>query len=142
MRMTIDVYRAIHCDLGRRPPEAGGLLLGPVGEDLVTAFYFDARASCTGSTYSPDHVTLRHKMATEWLPRGLDMKGFAHSHPDGLDRLSAGDLVYIRRLLDCNPDMDVFFAPVVLPAVFRFCPLVVERRDPSAGRRATLELVP
>jgi len=90
----------------------------------MSAFWM-ITASCSGATYTPDHVTLRRRMKEVWLPARLDMKGFVHSHPGEFDRLSHGDLVYIRRLLDKNPDMSVFTAPIVIPESFRLRTIVV-----------------
>ncbi|MFG0285173.1 MAG: Mov34/MPN/PAD-1 family protein [Phycisphaerales bacterium JB039] len=125
-------------ELALRPAETGGILLGPIGGSVVTDFHFDAGGACTGSTYSPDHITLQRLMDAQWLPSGLDMKGFAHSHPGQLDRLSAGDLAYIDRLLRANDDIDPFIAPIVLPAACRICPIVVPRRWPLVPLRARL----
>lgn len=141
MRMAKTAYRHMHCSLGRRPPEAGGLLLGPIGCTLVTHFHFDDSAVCTGLTYTPNHIALGRLMKERWLPAGLDMKGAAHSHPSGLARLSHGDLAYIARLLTANPDMDEFLAPIILPDSFRICPFIVDRRDPTVGHAAVLELI-
>ncbi len=115
--------------------------MGPVGIDNeVTDFYFDQGASCSGATYTPDHLTLRQKMREEWLPQGIDMKGFVHSHPGRCDRLSAGDLVYIRRLLDRNADMSMFVAPIVVPSEFRIHVMVVLRSQPTMPLTAQLHL--
>jgi len=108
---------------------------------MITRAHFDHTAAVTGSTYTPDHIALRHKMATEWLPSGVDMKGFAHSHPGQLDRLSTGDLNYVRRLLKSNPDMSEFVAPIVIPHEYRIQPIVVFRKQPGVQRRAILELI-
>lgn len=140
IRMCRHVRCQIMCTVGSRPPEAGGILLGPAGSNDVTAFYFDTTASCTGATYTPDHLTLRRKMRDEWLPAGIDMKGFVHSHPGGSDRLSGGDLAYIRRLLEKNPDMGVFAAPIVIPKAFRLRAIVVLADQPDVQRATNLEL--
>jgi len=115
--------------LASRPAESGGILLGPVGKTEVSQFVFDESGSCTGTTYSPDHVSFQKRLNEEWLPNGLDMKGFAHSHPGRMDRLSTGDLSYIRRLLlnPSNADMDFFLAPIVIPEEYRMVPFAVMR---------------
>jgi proteasome lid subunit RPN8/RPN11 len=128
------------CTVGACAPETGGILLGPIGSNDITDFYFDSHALCSGATYTPDHVTLRHKMKEEWLPSGLDMKGFVHSHPGSFDRLSDGDLVYIRRLLDRNPDMRFFAAPIVIPRSFRLRAIVVLADEPHVQRPTQLRL--
>ena len=126
--------------IGGKRPETGGILLGPIDSDDITDFYFDHTALSTGATYSPDHVTLSRRMKEEWMPCGIDMKGFVHSHPRGVDRLSSGDLTYIRRLLEINDDMEVFAAPIVLPEQYRMCPFIVRRDAPRQVLPATLTL--
>ena len=138
MRLARIVFCQIMAMIALRPPESGGILLGPLGCNDVTEFYFDSGAACSGATYSPDTVTLKRKMQEEWLPQGIDMKGFVHSHPCGFDRLSGGDLTYIKRLLARNPDMSCFLAPIVIPEQFRLCPFVVPSAQPQAPRRARL----
>ncbi len=123
-----------------RPPEAGGILLGPIGSSEVTDFYFDKTAKCTGGTYTPDHVTLQRLMNEKWMPSGIDMVGFVHSHPNGFDWLSQGDLIYIRRLLLKNTDMAVFATPIVLPEQYRIRPIVVQRSDMNKALAAKLIL--
>lgn len=141
MRMRREVARKIMCSIGARKPESGGILLGPVGSNDITAFYFDATARCTGGTYSPDAETLKHKMRDEWLPSNLDCKGFAHSHPAGYARLSGGDMRYIGRLLEINPDMSMFSAPIVLPQHFRLCPFVVLADRPHVQHATRLSFI-
>jgi proteasome lid subunit RPN8/RPN11 len=131
----------IMCSVGAHGPETGGILLGPIDSSEITDFYFDVTAQCTGATYSPDHLTLRRKMKEEWLPAGIDFKGFVHSHPGSFDRLSDGDLRYIRRLLDKNPDIEAFAAPIVIPREFRLRPIVVLREEPQVQRPTTLRII-
>lgn len=140
LRMSRHAHCRIMCTIGGRRPETGGILLGPIRGDEVTDFYFDATAACSGATYTPDYLTLRRKMQEEWIPAGVDMKGFVHSHPGGFDRLSLGDLVYVRRLLAKNPDMKVFAAPIVIPEAFRLQAMVVLAEHPDLPRRTRLEL--
>ncbi|HYE20294.1 MAG TPA: Mov34/MPN/PAD-1 family protein [Tepidisphaeraceae bacterium] len=140
LRMCRHVRCRILCTIGALPPETGGILLGPIDGDRVTDFYFDATAACGGATYTPDVATLRRKMRDEWLPAGLDMKGFVHSHPGGFDRLSGGDMEYIGRLLDRNPDMRMFAAPIVIPESYRLRAIVVTADRPFVQRPTTLEL--
>ena len=126
--------------IGAKSPETGGILLGPIGTSDITDFYFDSTATCTGGTYTPDHLMLQKKMRQEWQPSGVDMKGFAHSHPGSFDRLSRGDMVYIRRLLEINADMSSFAAPIVIPKEFRLQAIVVLRNQPSVQHATSLRL--
>lgn len=114
-----------------RPIERGGLLLGPIGSNDVSDFFFDAGGNFTRSSYSPDYVTLSKKMKEEWMPAGIDMKGFVHSHPGRLDVLTNEDLMYIGRLLKANPDMSMFIAPIIIPPEFRMHMMVVYRDHPG-----------
>jgi hypothetical protein len=119
--------------------ERGGILLGPIGKNYITYFYYDHGGACTGTTYSPDYVMLNRKMREQWLPAGLDMKGFAHSHPGNLDSLTAGDMSYIKRLLHKNYDMDKFVAPIVLPNQYSVRPLIVSRDRMDSAQQAYFE---
>ena len=139
VKIAHDVCENIMLTIGLQPAESGGILLGPVGTNDVTDFFFDTSSNSTGSTYSPDCVTLRQKMKDEWLPAGIDMKGFVHSHPGSFDSLSTGDLTYISRLLDINEDMDFFVAPIVIPPEFRLSPIVVLRDKPRKAQEAKFE---
>jgi proteasome lid subunit RPN8/RPN11 len=114
-----------------RPVESGGLLLGPMGSNDVTDFFFDAGGNVTHASYSPDHETLNKKMQEEWIPAGIDMKGFVHSHPGKLDTLTYADLMYIKRLLVANPDMSMFIAPIIIPPEFRMRMMVIFRDNPG-----------
>ena len=140
LKMDSEVYREIFHTIGAYPAETGGILLGPIGSDDVTGFYFDNSAGCSRTTYSPDYETLSRKLKGEWMPSGQDFKGFSHSHPRSLDALSSGDMVYIRRLLEINPDMDMFVAPIILPHDYSMRPLVVLKETPSVQREAELVL--
>lgn len=139
VKIAHNVCKDIMLTIGARPAESGGIILGPIGTNDVTDFFFDAGGNSTGSTYSPDCVTLRKKMKEDFLPRGIDMKGFAHSHPGSFDCLSAGDLTYISRLLEINEDMSMFIAPIVIPPEFRMRPLVVLRDKLDVAQEARFE---
>jgi len=140
IKMSQGAYKKIMNYISARPAESGGILLGPVGSNEVTDFYFDSGGTCTGATYSPDYRTLGKLMKEKWLPSGIDMKGFVHSHPGMLDWLTNGDMVYIDRLLDKNPDMDMFIAPIVIPDQYRIRPIVVLRKQPRKALEARIEL--
>ena len=68
------------------------------------------------------------------------MKGFVHSHPGRLDRLTTGDLSYIKRLLQKNTDMDIFIAPIVIPREYRMRPMIVSRQDYYHPKEARIEI--
>lgn len=124
-----------------KPAESGGILLGPIGTNDITNFYFDQVGICTNNRYTPDYKTLNRKMKEEWLPAGLDMKGFVHSHPGNLDSLTAGDMSYIKKLLSNNPDMNLFVAPIVLPYHRAIRAHVVTRDKINYPQQAYFEIV-
>lgn len=141
LRIGRTAYADILTSICSRPPESGGILIGPKKTNDVTLFYFDKGAECSGASYSPDVDTLKRKMDEEWLPSGLDLKGFTHSHPGKLDWLTKGDLSYIKRLLEINDDMEYFFAPIVIPKEFRMRPIVVSRENPDEAQEAKLIII-
>ncbi len=138
--ITATAHGALLRALMSRPAEAGGILLGPRGGDVITEFVFDAGARCTSSRYEPDHEALNRQMRDLWWPAGLNCIGFCHSHPDGVGRLSSGDLVYIQRIFHAMPKLRWFAAPIVLPQQFRINPFVVTR-DPLVVHDVTLEVL-
>lgn len=140
MRMAISIPRSIMNSVGASPPETGGILGGPKDSDDITEFVRDDGGKWTGTTYTPDHEALNRMLRDDWKPKGLDFKGFVHSHPEGYTQLSPGDLRYIRRIFDCNPAMHVFMAPIVIPALFWIRPFIVRRAKRLIVEEAVLEV--
>jgi len=138
--MAIGVPRAIMNTVCAARPETGGILLGPKDSDTITEFHFDAGGTWTGATYSPDVKTLNAKLRDEWKPRGLAVRGFAHSHPEHVLNLSAGDLVDIGQILQHNPAMPAFMAPIVIPDLFLIRPFIVYRGPRLVVREAMLDV--
>jgi proteasome lid subunit RPN8/RPN11 len=125
-------------ELTSRPPEAGGLLLGPRDHRAVTHFVLDETGAGTPASFTFDHERLNALLAP-LLAAGLDVKGLVHSHPDGCDRLSAGDLAYARRLLR-NPrnDAEAVLMPIVVAGTL--LPFVVRRECWRQPERVPLVL--
>ena len=132
-------YELMH-KLSSRPAESGGVLLGPVGSNAITHFYFDRGGVCTGDSYSPEYNTLNRKLRQQWRPAGLEIKGIAHSHGGNLNSLTYGDMSYIKRLMSRNPDMSIFVAPVVLPYQKSVQPIVISRDRMDYAQKAYFEL--
>jgi hypothetical protein len=111
---TIPLSRPTHermiAALASRPPEAGGLLLGPSNHRLVTHFLFDERGRVTPTTWTPDRDWLNASLKP-FLGCGIDVKGFCHSHPSGFARPSSGDRDYLLRTLENprNAAAEIFF---------------------------------
>lgn len=99
--ISLPVYRQIVTLLGAREPEAGGLLLGPCDNRLVTHFLFDGNGSCTRDKYTMDHAGLNEALRP-FHACGINVKGIVHSHSRGRPNPSEGDRAYLVRLLN-NP---------------------------------------
>ncbi|MBM4103123.1 MAG: hypothetical protein FJ263_03610 [Planctomycetes bacterium] len=138
VNMTRETFDKMMFSICPRPAETGGLILGPLGSNDGTDFFFDAGGSITGTSYAPDCVTIVKKLKEEWIPAGIDLKGIAHSHPGKLDRLTTEDMAYIKRLLIINPEMPVFLAPLIIPHEFRMRMMVVFRDNPDIAVEARI----
>ncbi len=93
-------------------PERGGALLGPRLRPLVTRFVPDPDAVRSGASWAPSRALDAAVKALE-RAEGLELKGLAHSHPDGLDHPSEQDVRELARGLAVNGHMPCYLAPVV-----------------------------
>jgi len=85
--------------IGIRKAETGGMLGGCRETGTVTHFCFDTDAQRTSVIYTPNNALL-NAVKREWREQGIDFLGSVHSHPPYIRRPSAGDEVYVRRILD------------------------------------------
>lgn len=105
--------------VGLQPPETGGLLLGSRDDYVVTKFIFDESGSRTRSSYDPDVAVLNEIVKREWRQNGLQLVGWAHSHPRGSARLSGdygggkGDLAYLTSIFRAMRKLPKFIVPIV-----------------------------
>jgi molybdopterin/thiamine biosynthesis adenylyltransferase/proteasome lid subunit RPN8/RPN11 len=99
-------------EVAAHPPERGGALLGPRLRPLVTRFLPDPGAARGGASWAPSRAL---DAAVKVLEReeGLELKGLAHSHPEGLDRPSEQDVRELARGLALNGHMPCYLAPIV-----------------------------
>jgi proteasome lid subunit RPN8/RPN11 len=115
MKWTQTVYQQILREIGSKPPELGGILLGPVGELLATHFVFDetGRGSTVAWTFGHNRI---NEVLRQYVPLKLDMKGFVHSHPTGVTSLSAQDVNDFRKPFanSKNHDLPEVWAPIVV----------------------------
>jgi hypothetical protein len=122
------VLREIEAELGARPPERGGALLGPPGRALVTRFVPDPGAEATSASYRPSRaLDARVKELEREAP--LELKGIVHSHPRGLDRPSDQDARELAAGLRLNGHMPCYLAPIVTAAN----PTPADATDPGGG---------
>ena len=113
--VTEDVDRRIRRLVGLPAPEQGGLLGGSRLTGVVDVFEHDVRGLTTGTSWYPDNAWVNERVRA-WRSDGHGLLGFVHSHPQGVPRLSAGDLVYAERLLEALPRLDRLVLPVVQTA--------------------------
>src|SRR5438067_966546 len=95
--MTRPAYDQAVAALASRPPEFAVFLLGPKDHPAVTHVVPDTTGEGTPASFRVGAKRL-NEVLRQYAPLGLDGKGFWHSHPDGSDRLSAGDLSFVQRL--------------------------------------------
>lgn len=138
MHLTRAVYEEIMKALTSRPPEAGGLLLGPRNHHAVTHFYLDETARATATTFTLDDVGM-NRVLKDYKACGIDAKGIVHSHPHGCRAPSNPDLEYVRRLF-ANPK-NAETPEILLPIVCggKFLPYVITRED---GQKHSLKPAP
>ena len=115
MKMVQSAFDGIMREIGSKPPELGGWLLGPVGERLVTHFVLDTSGVCSPTKWVFGAQDA-NRMLREYVPLRVDMKGFVHSHPSGITSLSSQDLKAFRRPFDNrkNVGLTEVLAPIVV----------------------------
>lgn len=136
--MTQECFLKLMWRLGRGQfrCEEAGLLIGPVGQDLVIDFVEDQHGHSTSASFTLNGKRLT-RIVRQLKPRGKEVKGIAHSHPDGVTNPSGGDLRYLSRLFK-NPKNDGT-QQIIFPIVCRqrLWPYIVT----AAGEVCTADLV-
>ncbi|MGD9644340.1 MAG: Mov34/MPN/PAD-1 family protein [Pirellulales bacterium] len=98
MKMSQGVYLKVLAELGSRPPEAAGVLMGPAyDEPLATHFVLDAAGQGTSVSFTLAAEFL-NPVLRQYRLCDLVCVGLAHSHPTGIDQPSQGDLEYLQTL--------------------------------------------
>lgn len=107
-------------EIGQWPAETGGILLGPIGKDGISQFFFDHNASNHRQTtqYHPSYEQLT-RLCQQQVENDLEMKGFAHSHPGRqFNYPSVGDMTYVGEFFKENPDLNTFYLPIMTGTPF------------------------
>ena len=142
MHLTSPVYEEIMEALMSRPPEAGGLLLGPKNHHAVTHFYLDETARACAVSFTLDHHGM-NRVLQHYKTCGIDAKGIVHSHPNGCHAPSNPDLEYVQQLFrkPKNATVTEFFLPIVCGGLFH--PYVITRNNDQgpAARALPAKLV-
>lgn len=111
--LTSTALASIRSSVGALPAESGAVLGGHRASGIVSAVLFDPGADATATTYSPDTTMINRIIRGHWATEGLEFMGFAHSHPPGSRRPSAGDWAYADRILAALPWLDRMAMPIV-----------------------------
>ena len=148
LEMTRDAYEDIRQQVGGRPAESGGILLGSRKDYKVVRFIFDPSGSRSSGGYDPDVAYLNHQVKAAWEQEGLELLGFVHSHPPGVTRLSGdfgnntGDLGYLKAIFEAMPSLKHFLVPLAftVPDTGRFAliPYIAKRGQVEDYRQVAL----
>jgi len=140
IRMTQSCYVEIMGELANRPPEAGGMLLGPADDDLVTHYIPDVNAKATAASFTLDAAGL-NKVLAQFRECGMNAKGLVHSHPRGCVSPSVGDIEYVRKSLANakNQAASRFLLPIVCGK--HLYPYIITRGERDEAVIALLLLV-
>ena len=113
MIFTDRVIKQITGTVGAYEPETGGALFGPRYSRVLTDFYFDERAEVTNFVYVPSENLVSKVVPAFEKKKGLEFKGFVHSHPEGVFNPSFGDHGAVSNTLAGNPHLASMFFPIL-----------------------------
>lgn len=111
MMMTEKVYQEIKNTIGSFRAEQGGILGSSDGQ-LIDHFYWDKEANTGLTTYSPNVELINHTILPNWNQNQIKLIGFVHSHPKGFTKLSGGDLIYAKKLMEALGEQFLYL-PIV-----------------------------
>lgn len=114
--LTHAALRVLRRTIGAHPAETGGPLGGRRGSGVVEHVGADPTARRNAVQYYPDHEAVNALLRERWNPAGVNLLGFAHSHPYGATRPSHQDLRYATQILDAIPELDRLLLPIVQSA--------------------------
>ena len=139
LEMTREVYEDIRREVGSRPAESGGILLGSRDDYKVRRFIFDLHGSCSSGGYDPDVAFINAVIKAAWEQDELALLGFVHSHPPGVTRLSGdfgnntGDLGYLNAIFAAMPGLKHFLVPLAFTepdtGAFSLIPYIAKRGE-------------
>lgn len=114
VKILNDVYYHILFDTPMLPPETGGIL---GSENCVITKYFQDIESdnCRMGHYVPS-IAVLNKQIKIWYEQNIIFCGIYHTHYEGDNHLSGGDMVYITKILEqFRSYTDNLLFPLVFP---------------------------
>lgn len=112
MKIKYKTYKEILSHYTSVLPERGGIL-GKKENIIVDYIHDNTRPILNRAIYVPDTEFL-NRFIEEWAEKDIEFCGFVHSHPDGQNTLSGGDMEYIKLLYEVNPQLKNTYFPLIL----------------------------
>ncbi len=109
--ITAEVYEEIKRTIGCRKPEQGGILGSSDGKH-IDFYYFDKTADRSSASYTMDTKAL-NEVIHKWNDSGIQLVGIIHSHPQGINRPSYGDMETAKHIIETIDVQGKFFTPIV-----------------------------
>lgn len=109
--ITAEVYEEIKRTIGCRKPEQGGILGSSDGKH-IDYYYFDKTADRSSASYTMDTKAL-NEVIHKWNDDGIQLVGIIHSHPQGINRPSYGDMETAKHIIETIDVQGKFFTPIV-----------------------------
>ncbi len=109
--ITAEVYEEIRRTIGCRKPEQGGILGSSDGKH-IDHYYFDKTADRSSASYTMDTKAL-NKVIHEWNDNNIQLVGIIHSHPQGINKPSYGDMETAKHIIETIDVQGKFFTPIV-----------------------------
>lgn len=83
-------------------------------DGIVCSYEHDSSVQLQKQAIYEPNVSFLNQCIDKWADDGIQFCGIVHSHPDGQDTLSSGDIEYIDNLYKANPELKKTFFPLVL----------------------------
>lgn len=108
---TKEALNRIQQFIACKQPEQLAMLGSSDGKHIDTVFFVD-KSKSTQTSCEPD-VEFCNKKIREWYERGIEFRGFVHSHPGSYYQPSIADLEYADKIMEAL-DMDSIELPIVI----------------------------
>lgn len=83
-------------------------------DGLVSDYILDNASPILNRAIYVPNTEFLNKCIEGWIDKYIEFCGIVHSHPNGQDTLSSGDMEYIKALYEVNPQLKNSYFPLVL----------------------------